>query len=66
MLQAWLFFLHAEMDAVMDSARAFVVDRDGFYTLHRAYLISSTIQWAAGLAWIGLTIRAWRGSPSIQ
>jgi hypothetical protein len=56
-IQAWLFHLHAELDARMDAERTFVVKRDEFYGLHRLYLIASTVQWVAGLAWMWLALR---------
>lgn len=57
--QGWLFFLHAQLDGLMDPGRSFVMDRDGFYSIHRAYLITSTIQWVLGLAWLWLTLRTY-------
>lgn len=62
-LHAWLFFVHAQLDGLMDPSRSFVYDRDSFYPLHRNYLISSTVQWATGLAWMGLTLKSWFAPP---
>ena len=55
--QAALHILHAKMTALMDPTRSFVLDRDAFYGLHRIYLITSTVQWAAGLAWMVAALR---------
>jgi len=56
-LQIGLFHLHLELDARMDADRTFVVNRDEFYERHRLYLIASTAQWLAGLAWLWFTLR---------
>jgi len=35
-------------------------DQPGFYLLHRAYLLTSTVQWLAAMAFLMLTLLAWR------
>ena len=46
---AALVLLHPLMDALLDAPRRVVLDDDRFYSLHRVYLIVSTVQWLAGL-----------------
>ena len=46
---AALVLLHPLMDALLDAPRRVVLDGDRFYSLHRVYLIVSTVQWLAGL-----------------
>ncbi|HVL12029.1 MAG TPA: hypothetical protein VM529_05660 [Gemmata sp.] len=59
--QLVLLYVHLLMDALMDPGRTRVVIRPPFYPLHRVYLWASTVQWAACLVWLWLTLRAWRG-----
>ena len=56
-----LLYVHLLMDALMDAGRTRVVIHPPFYPLHRVYLWASTVQWAACLVWLWLTLRAWRG-----
>jgi hypothetical protein len=46
---AVLFWLHPQLDALLDPAARSVVDDDKFYALHRWYLIVATVQWLAGV-----------------
>jgi hypothetical protein len=54
---ALLVWLHANMDGLLD-ADSF--NRNAFRNRHRWYLWLSTVQWACGLAYMGLTIGVWR------
>ena len=57
---ALLFALHPALDRLLDRGARAVLDEPRFYALHRAYLLTSTVQWVAGLAHLGLVISAWR------
>jgi hypothetical protein len=58
--QALLFRLHAVLDGMMIEQGRIVTDPEAFYPVHRAYLWAHTAQWAAGLAFVALTLLAWR------
>lgn len=49
LVQVGLFALHPMMDRLLDSGAKHVLDYDRFDRLHYVYLMSSTVQWAAGL-----------------
>jgi hypothetical protein len=55
-----LLILHPMIESRVDfAADGRVNDYPGFYLWHRVYLIVSTIQWAAGLGYTALMLRAW-------
>ena len=49
LVQVELFLLHPAMDRLLDPQAREVLDYNRFDTLHWIYLMSSTIQWVAGL-----------------
>jgi hypothetical protein len=53
-----LFLMHRIMDARLAADHL-----DGFYPLHRVYLIASTIQWLVNLALMALAIASWSTPP---
>jgi hypothetical protein len=55
-----LYWLHPQLDELLDAARSRVVDRPRFRSLHRVYLWTSTIQWAAAVVWVVTQPSAWR------
>jgi Na+-driven multidrug efflux pump len=55
-----LFVLHARLDSLLDPEAIDITDRRVFRHAHRLYLWISTAQWAAALAYLALTLRAWR------
>jgi hypothetical protein len=58
---ATLFFLHPRIAAYIDHANREVTEYNRFYAWHRAYLLTTAVQWLAGLAMFwGLT------SPSVK
>jgi len=57
---AALFWLHPQLDALIDHEAHAVSDRRVFYGLHRSYLWISTAQWGCGVAYLALTLWAWR------
>ena len=62
--QGILFYLHLELDGMMDPDRTFVVRRVSFYPVHRVYLWTSTVQWVAGLLFVWFTLHAWTRKPA--
>jgi hypothetical protein len=48
-VQLELFLLHPALDRLLDQHTREILDYDRFDLLHRIYLISSSIQWAAGI-----------------
>jgi hypothetical protein len=57
--QYLLLMLHLVMDYFMDPTRSVVQMRPPFYPVHRAYLWTSTIIWAAGVPFVWCSLRAW-------
>ncbi|MEO1615986.1 MAG: hypothetical protein AAFV88_09070 [Planctomycetota bacterium] len=55
-----LFVVHGHLDAVIDVAAYEITDRDAFTTGHRRYNQLTTVQWLATLAYLPLTIIAWK------
>ncbi len=58
--QGLLFYLHLRLESYMDDERRYVMTLPQFYPLHRVYLWTSTVQWAACLLLTWWTLRAWR------
>jgi hypothetical protein len=58
--QAALLVLHAHLESLIQARGLIVLDPAAFRPPHRAYLWTHTLQWAAALVFIGLTLRAWR------
>jgi hypothetical protein len=54
-----LVALHPSLDRMMDPVAKQVTD-DGFYNLHRVYLIVATAIWGLGLAHLLLVLGRWR------
>lgn len=61
--QVVLFVVHQQLEAMMDPARTFVIERASFYSLHRVYLWTSMVQWLACLVLAWLTLRSWTSKP---
>jgi len=55
-----LVALHVLMESLLDDPTAGSAGRMHFRTLHRIYLWSSTAQWLFALAYVYLTLCAWR------
>ena len=55
-----LFVVHAQLDTVIDLADYSITDRDAFEVGHRRYKQLTTIQWLACLAYLPMTVLAWR------
>lgn len=54
------FWLHRALSERLDFDEHRLRERDGFYGLHRWYLLLSTIQWLAMFAYSLATLSAWR------
>ena len=55
-----LALLHRHLDQLLDLELRELADPKAFRTGHRWYLWLATVQWAFGLAYAVLTLRAWR------
>ena len=56
-----LAWWHVRLDDLLDVASHSILDPTRFRTLHSWYLHISTIQWAASLGLLAVTVAAWRG-----
>jgi hypothetical protein len=59
--QGVLFWLHGQLDELLDPEHGSLLDLAAFRTGHRWYLWVSTIQWAAAVVYTLLTLAAWAG-----
>lgn len=59
-----IFWLHGALSGRLDFDEHRIRERDGFYTLHRWYLIVSTFQWLLMLGYALATLAAWRARDS--
>jgi hypothetical protein len=57
---AFLFWLHPQLDRLLNVEESRILDRKTFRTGHKVYLWTSTVQWVFGLVYLGLTPGAWR------
>jgi hypothetical protein len=57
---ALLFWLHGQMNDLVDLKQREILDRLAFRQQHRGYLWISSVQWSFALAFIVLTLRTWR------
>ena len=60
-LMGLLFLMHAELGRRLDSG-----DMTRFYPLHELYLIASTVQWAANLGLVAVSLWIWRAAPTMN
>lgn len=58
--QVILLWLHPRLDAMLDPQVLRIVDRAGFYSMHRVYLIVTAFQWLVAVAHLPLVLRGWR------
>jgi hypothetical protein len=59
---AYLAWLHTRLDSLLDPDKLGLVDATAFRSGHRLYLWISAIQWVFGLAFLWLTLDAWRAA----
>lgn len=45
LLQLLLFIIHAQLDKLLDFEQRIVLNKATFYSLHRVYLLTSTVIW---------------------
>lgn len=57
-----LYVVHGHLDSVIDTRASEVTDRDAFVTGHRRYNRLTTVQWLACLAYLPITVYAWRST----
>lgn len=68
--QVLLFWLHGQLDHMMQPRGLLVHDPETFYLVHRVYLWAHTVQWTAGVVVLLLLLLGWRhqdraaGAPS--
>jgi hypothetical protein len=61
-----LFWMHPLLDELLDPEAMEVLQPKLFRARHRWYLWTSTVQWAYGLVYLGLTVQAWRGQDRVK
>lgn len=61
-----LVMVHGQLDAVIDADGWEITDRDAFTIGHRRYNQLTTIEWVASLAYLSITIAAWRRIDASQ
>lgn len=59
-----LFVVHGQLDAVIDLETSTITDRDVFVVGHRRYNQITTIQWLTSLAYVPITVFAWRSNDT--
>jgi hypothetical protein len=57
---ALLFWLHPQLDELIDLQAGYIPERQAFRTGHRWYLWISTVQWGLGIVYTLLMLHAWR------
>jgi hypothetical protein len=57
-----LVWLHPQIDRFLDVESQEIMNRKALRPWHRAYLWVSTGQWACGVLYVWLTLRAWRAA----
>ncbi len=57
--QVGLFVGHSYLDDRLQPKGMLILDPETFRPVHRLYLWTHTVQWGAGLLFIGLMLRAW-------
>ena len=59
-----LFLVHGQLDAIIDVEDRVITDRENFDRGHRRYNQLTTIQWLASLAYLPVTLVAWRSTDA--
>lgn len=62
LLLGLLFWLHVELDSLLDAGSLVVLQQQQFNRMHSWYLIISSMQWALAVVFAVVTLAAWRGS----
>jgi hypothetical protein len=66
LLLAILFGLYRQLDSQFQRDNLHIVDEANFLVRHRAYLWLIAAQWGCCVAYLALTLRAWRAEGSSQ
>lgn len=61
-----LFAVHGALDAVINVEAVEITDRDAFTIGHRRYNQLTTIQWVLSLAYLPITVSAWRSIDAAE
>lgn len=61
-----LYFVHAQLDAVISLEEGGVLDRDRFVIGHRRYNQLTTIEWIASLVYLPIAMSAWRTQDAVR
>jgi len=61
-----LVWLHGEMSRQMSDPTFYQMGIQPFFSWHRAYLLTNTFQWLAGMAFVALSLRTWRAEDSVN
>lgn len=64
-MQASLFALHPALDRLLNAEALEILDPERFYPLHQIYLIGTSIQLLAGLAFLACVLAVWRRQDMI-
>jgi len=59
---AGLFFVHSQLDAVIDIEAAEITGRAAFKLNHRRYNQLTTVEWLTSIAYLAVTVAAWRST----
>jgi len=60
-----VFILHARLESLLDLQTRQIREGVSFHGPHETYLIATSIEWAAGLAYLLVCLAAWRREDSI-
>src|SRR6185295_17637036 len=63
---AWAMLLHARLDRMLDLQALAVPDRASFHPVHELYLIATSLEWVAGLAFLLAALFAWRDADAVS
>ena len=63
---AWTMVLHARLDGMLDFQALAVPDRPSFHHVHEIYLIATSLEWFAGLAFLLSALFAWRDADAVS
>lgn len=66
LLQASLFVLHPMLDRLLDAKALAILDPEQFYFLHQIYLIGTSIQLFAALAFLVCVLAVWRRQDMLE
>lgn len=61
-----LFLVHGQLDAIIDIQSSEITDRVAFDAYHQRYNQLTTVQWLASLAYLPITLFAWRSMDTAQ